>query len=121
MKLAILAAALILPASAPAPDPAPVAQPQAPAEPLPPTRGRQEMPNLLGAGEQNCPSIARQIADANKRPIERRSDARTLDREPMAHAFLAVDRHVGGCRQVTFLRRNVAPETAMPNPAPQKR
>ncbi len=111
MKLTILAAALVLPASAPAghPEPAPNEPPQPSMHlPSPPVNEHFfDMPNALSVGGPNCLPIARQIDIEEKRL--RRSDARRLDREPMAHGFLAVDRQVGGCREVTFLRRNVAP------------
>lgn len=110
MKL-IIAAALVLPIGAAAE--APPAKPEALA-PLNPTRA--DMPNLLGVGRSGCPSIAHQIAEANRSHEERADEARTLDREPAAHLLLAVDRHIDGCRQVTFVRRNVAPGSAMPNP-----
>jgi hypothetical protein len=99
MKLLVIATALILPASAPV-EPA---QPALPARtlPPPPMSGDREMPNAFSAGGPECMPIARQV-DAEKRRL-RRDDARTLDREPMAFGFLAVDRQVGGCREVTFL------------------
>lgn len=120
MKLAIVAAALLLPASAPAkPPPKPATEPaqslpapaERPADPVP----HRAMPNLLSVGAPTCRSIARQVADENKRADNRRGEARTLDREPSAHLLLAVDRQVGGCREVTFLRRNAAPGSVMPD------
>lgn len=112
MKM-IIAAALLLPVSAAAGvGPAEEATP----EPSAVAPDPASMPNLMDTGGPGCPSIARQVADANEELAERRGDIRTLDREPPAHAFLAVDRHVDGCRKVTFLHRNIAPGSVLPNP-----
>lgn len=49
------------------------------------------------ADPAGCRSFAAQVAAA-KRPGGTR-----LDQQPPGYAFLAVDRHVGGCHQVTFV------------------
>jgi hypothetical protein len=99
MKLAILAAALLLPASAPAPD-APPAQAKAPDQ-----LGIQN----AHSDRAGCTPIVQQVAGENR--VYRGT---RLDQQPPAQLLLAVDRQVGGCREVTFLRRNVAPGSSMP-------
>jgi hypothetical protein len=100
MKLAILAAALAIPASVPlaVAQPAPVAR-----NIIPPQPSRQDMPNAYSPGGAGCTSITRQVEMQRDR-VRPREDGRTLDREPLAFGFLAVDRNVGGCREVTFLQ-----------------
>ena len=102
MKLAILTAALLLPASAPAPDAAPPQAAQAE------QRGTHRTPNAH-RDLPGCTPIAQQVAGENRKYRGTR-----LNEQPPAQMLLAVDRHVGGCREVTFLRRNVAPGNAMP-------
>lgn len=99
MKFAILAAALAIPASAPlaAAQPAPAARTV-----MPPQPPRQDMPNAFSPGGPDCNSIARQV-EIQRNRVRPREDGRTLDREPLAFGFLAVDRNVEGCREVTFL------------------
>jgi hypothetical protein len=99
MKLAILAAALLLPASAPAPQ-APPAQAEQPE--------RHRTPNAHG-DRPGCTPIVQQVAGENRKYRGTR-----LDQQPPAQLLLAVDRQVGGCREVTFLRRNIAPGGSMP-------
>jgi len=107
MKL-IMTVALLLPLTAAAPP----AEPAKPA-PVPSARVAADMPNF-SAGRPDCPSFARQIAEETKAWRERALEARTLNREPPAHLLLAVDRHENGCHKLTFVRRNIAPGTAMP-------
>lgn len=64
----------------------------APAEP----RSADRM-NLFGQ-PGHCQPFEAQIAQANKRLGGTR-----LDREPPGHAFLAVDRNVSGCHELTFV------------------
>jgi len=111
MKL-IAAAALLLPITAAAETPPsstvrPV-KPQSVQVPVNPERA--QMPNLLDNGGPGCPSILRQVQGEDRPLVGTR-----LDRQPGAHLLLAVDRHVEGCRKVTFLRRNAAPGSVMPN------
>jgi len=109
MKLVVLAAALLIAG----PPPAEAPEPGRAAAPAPWMPGGSGMPNAF-AQNPACTPILRQVQEENKRREERAGEARTLGREPPAHLLLAVDRHVGGCREVTFLRRNVAPGTSMP-------
>lgn len=104
MKLIVLGALLLTTASAAEP-------PVGTAPPAPPP-APQTMPNLLDKGAAHCRSIPVQIADENKRRAE--LGPRTLDREPRAHLLLAVDRQVNGCREVTFVRRNIGAPPALP-------
>ena len=108
MKLIILAAALLLPASA-TPPPAPSA-PDADRPAFPEPRG-SGMPNAFEL-RSGCLPILQQVQDQAKR--DRTGDSRTLDREPPAALLLAVDRQVNGCREVTFVRRNVSPALETP-------
>ncbi len=112
MKL-IIAAALVLPITAAAEAP-PAAKPQSatPVQLAPPNS-----PDAMNVYRDlpGCRPILRQVQERSKRPDVRGRESRTLDREPAAHLLLAVDRHVGGCREVTFLRRNAAPGSVMPN------
>lgn len=87
MKIALLAAAatLSMTGTAQAPEPAQTQAPRAAARIVSPDRA-------------GCVPIARQVAGADKPP-----PASRLDRQPPAYALLAVDRQVGGCREVTFL------------------
>ncbi|HEY0114508.1 MAG TPA: hypothetical protein VGB54_02195 [Allosphingosinicella sp.] len=108
MKMLLLAAFLLPAASAVQAPP-----PDGFSEPSP---GISRMPNLLDDSGPGCRTIAQQIRDETKRT--RGDHVRTLDREPSAHLLLAVDRQVGGCREVTFVRRNVG---APPGPEPDRR
>ena len=63
------------------------------------------MPNALGSGPGCLPLVVQVAGDKRERPGNR------LDQQPPAQLLLAVDRHVDGCREVTFVRRNVAPAT----------
>jgi hypothetical protein len=104
MKMLVIAA-LMLPltgAAAQGPEQA-QSERTAPAQ-LPPSELTAR--NLLDNGASNCRSYTQQISDVNKRLG---NEARRLNQEPPAHMFLAVDRHVGGCREVTLVRRDVAP------------
>ena len=105
MKLAILAAALLLPASAPAPQTVP-GQTPAPAQAEQPTLNRT--PNAHN-DRPGCTPIVQQVAGE-----DRKYRGTRLNEQPPAQLLLAVDRQVGGCREVTLLRRNVAPGSAMP-------
>lgn len=87
MKFALLATALMLPLAEPAKAPEPV-QPAA-----------SSMPNAMTA-RPGCTPIAQQVAGEDRPPVGSR-----LDRQPPAHLLFAVDRQVGGCREVTFVRR----------------
>jgi hypothetical protein len=111
MKLLVAAAALLVTGAPPAAAPEPNSR-AAPAAPAPdfadPMNVLRERPG--------CRSVLRQVQEQSKRPDIRRGEARTLDREPSAHLLLAVDRQVDGCREVTFVRRNIAPGATMPNP-----
>lgn len=107
MKLAILVALLAVQAgSAPPPAEPEALETRRPSMTLPsfPVDERHSMPNAFSSGP-NCRPIAQQVQDEARR--NRDGDHRTLDREPPASLLLAVDRHVGGCREVTFLRRNI--------------
>jgi hypothetical protein len=111
MKLIIAAAALSIGAAPPAAAP----KPAAPAQPAAPVRAEGSAGDMnIHQDGPGCVSIRRQVQDESKRAETRRGEARTLDREPSAHLLLAVDRQVGGCREVTFLRRNVAPGSTTP-------
>lgn len=99
MKLLVIATFLIMPGSAPV---APAQQAVPARTIMPPSPPRQDMPNAFSTGGPNCASIRRQV-EARRERLRPRDDARTLDREPMAFTFLAVDRSVDGCREVTFL------------------
>lgn len=113
MKLVIVAAALMAAGAPPTAAPAPVVQGQA-APPADPEAFQRDAMNVH-RNMPGCKSILRQVQEEGKSAAGRRTESRTLDREPAAHLLLAVDRHVGGCREVTFLRRNVAPGSAMPD------
>lgn len=91
MKIALLAAAAMLPmtGTAQAPEPAQM-QPQ-------------RTPGLVSPDRAGCVPIARQVAGA-----DRPGSATRLDRQPPAQALLAVDREVGGCREVTLISRERA-------------
>jgi hypothetical protein len=110
MKLLIIATALIMPGSAPV-VPAQQAAPDRalPSVPAPAQPGMREMPNAFDQ-PAGCMPIVQQVQEQAKR--SRENEFRTLDREPPANLLLAVDRQVAGCREVTFLRRDVAPEAA---------
>ena len=92
MKLAILAAALVLAGAKPAPAPEADAPPPVPAEGFDRMNLHREQPG--------CVPIARQVAELGRGG----NRAQRLDRLPPGHAFLAVDRRVNGCREVTLLR-----------------
>jgi hypothetical protein len=105
MKLVIVAAALLVAGAPPATAPQP-----APVEPGPATSVPRPSDGMnFHRGRAGCTPILRQVQEASKRADVRRNEARTLDREPPAHLLLAVDRQVNGCREVTFVRRNIAP------------
>jgi len=73
------------------------------------------MPVVGDEERPGCRSYRRQVADWNKDRAGRLADTRTLDREPAGHAFLAVDRRVGGCPALTFLHgRPPAPDAEKP-------
>jgi hypothetical protein len=102
MKFVILAAALLLPASAPAPEAVPARPEQADAP------DTHRTPNAH-QDQPGCTPILQQVAGE-----DRKYRGTRLNEQPPAQLLAAVDRQVGGCREVTFLRRNVAPGTAMP-------
>lgn len=110
MKLFIAAAALLLAGAPPAAAPQPTAQQQ----PAATDRADVMDPMNIHRDRSDCRSILRQVQEQSKRAEVRQGEVRTLDREPPAHLLLAVDRSVGGCREVTFIRRNIAPGSAMP-------
>lgn len=114
MKLAIVAAALSILGGPPARAPIPATE----AEPAGPDKTFRAAPAARNVHQDRpgCVPILRQVQEESKRSAVRRGEARTLDREPSAHLLLAVDRQVAGCREVTFLRRNAAPGSVMPNP-----
>ena len=115
MKLFILAAALILPTSAPAPAPAPAPE-AAPARPAQAKRpGLHRTPNVH-RDLPGCRPIAQQVAGE-----DRKYRGTRLNEQPPAQLLAAVDRQVDGCREVTFLRRNVAPGSTMPQVGLERR
>jgi len=120
MKLVLLAAAWGIAAAAP---PAAAPAPIAPAEPAAPAKATGFNPTTRNVhlDRPGCVSVLRQVQEQSKHPAVRGSEARTLDLEPPAHLLSAVDRQVGGCREVTFVRRNAARGTNMPNGAPAPR
>ena len=112
MKLLIVAAALSIGAAPPAAAP----QPAAPAQPTAPAQAEGFAPAIPNVHQDRpgCVSIRRQVQEESKRAETRRGESRRLGEEPPAHLFAAVDRQVGGCREVTFLDRNAAPGSPMP-------
>jgi len=120
MKLLLLAFAMASAAGPPAAQPAPgrldVKPAPSPSEfPLPP--GADVMPVVGDEDRPGCRSYRRQVADRNKLRSHRLADIRTLDREPAGHAFLAVDRRVDGCPELTFLHgRAPTPDEEKPRP-----
>ncbi len=118
MKLVIVAALLSIGAAPPAaaPQPAAPAQPTARTEPAAPATadGFAQAARNIHQDGSGCVSIRRQVQEESKRAETRRGESRTLGEEPSAHLFAAVDRQVGGCREVTFLRRNVGPGSTTP-------
>jgi len=104
MKLAIIAAAFLLPASAPAPQTAP-----APAKPAQAERPGLHPARNVHSDRPGCTPIVQQVAGK-----DRKYRGTRLNEQPPAQLLAAVDRQVGGCHEVTFLRRNVAPGSAMP-------
>ena len=131
MKLVIVAAALSIGAAPPAaaPQPTAPAQPAAPTQPTAPTRsaapatadGFATTARNIHQDMPGCVSIRRQVQEESKRAETRRGESRTLGEEPSAHLFAAVDRQVAGCREVTFLRRNVAPGSTTPELGRERR
>ncbi len=93
MKLAILAAALMLPgAGAP---PAPSAAPDGAKPPV--AADRFDRMNLYRE-RPGCRSIPDQVAGE-----DRRYDGTRLDRLPQGRALLAVERQVDGCREAVLV------------------
>ncbi len=111
MKFAILIAVLAVQTGS-APAPAAPEEREAPRRgmtlPSGPLEERYAMPNALKSAP-GCRSIVQQVQEDARR--NRSEDHRTLDQEPPASLLFAVDRHVDGCREVTFLRGNSAPAT----------
>lgn len=107
MKLAILVSVLAMQAAAPGHAPAPAGGEAA-------ARTETVMPNIA-TQPPGCLPLARQVQDEADRRRDR--EMRTLDREPPAHLLRAVDRQVGGCREPTFVHRNIAPAQAFPRGA----
>lgn len=105
MKIALIAAALMLPMTQPA---------EAPQrgfdQPSPMFSTRQLTPDRAG-----CTPIAVQVAgeDRNYRGTR-------LDQQPPAQLLLAVDREVDGCREATIIRRDIGGEPAE-RPEPGRR
>jgi hypothetical protein len=104
MRLALAAILAFSPLAASAAPPVP------PVPPVPAPTAVETRTPLPGHGPMNrfsqskgCRSYGAQIADATKR----RGAAR-LDQLPPGYAFLAVDRHVGGCHDVTFVNEEGA-------------
>lgn len=89
VKIALLAAAALLPmtGTAQAPEPAQT--------PLP-----QQAARLVSPDRAGCVPIARQVAGPDRPPSGTR-----LDQQPPGEMLLAVDREVDGCREVTRLRQ----------------
>lgn len=108
MKLVILVAALAVQAgAAPAPSHPDTREPQRPTMTLPssPEMDRLFATPNLASQPPGCRTIIQQVQAEALR--NRDNEYRTLDREPPASLLLAVDRHVGGCREPTFVRRNI--------------
>lgn len=91
MKRAILAAALMLVGAKPVP--APEADGPAPV----PAESMDRM--NVHRDRSGCVPIDRQVAERSGRDTR----AQRLDRLPPGFAFLAVDRQINGCREVTLL------------------
>jgi len=96
MRLALAAILALSPLAASAGPPAGSAPADAGAAVRTEPRSADRM-NLFGQ-PGHCRSFQAQIAQANKRLGGTR-----LDREPPGHAFLAVDRNVSGCHELTFV------------------
>ena len=92
MKLAILAAALLVPGAS-----APQAQEAGPSSRR--TLERFDRMNVF-PGLPACESIPRQVAG----PRWRNEGATRLDRLPPGQVLLAVERHFDGCREAVLLR-----------------
>jgi hypothetical protein len=131
MKLVIVAAAFSIGAAPPAaaPQPAAPAQAATPARPAAPVRpaapatadGFATTARNIHHDRPGCVSIRRQVQEESKRAETRRGESRTLGEEPSAHLFAAVDRQVAGCREVTFLRRDIAPGPTTPELGRERR
>ena len=91
MKLAILAAALLLPGAS-----APQAGERAP-QTLPPLE-RSDRMNLF-RGLPNCVPIPGPVAG----PLRQDNDSTRLDRLPPGRVLLAVERRIDGCREAVLL------------------
>jgi hypothetical protein len=115
MRLALAAILAFSPLAASAAPPAPPAAAPTAVETRAPLPGLDRMNRF--SQREGCRSYGAQIADATKR-----RGATRLDQLPPGYAFLAVDRHVGGCHDVTFVNdaerlRNVeSMPGASPNP-----
>ena len=69
--------------------------------------GPFKTPNLLGS-EPGCLPLIQQALGEKRAPPGGR-----LDQQPPAQLQLAVDRHVNGCREFTFINRNVGPRSPL--------
>lgn len=106
MKLVILAAALVLPASAPGTRiAAPEQTVDAPARPSP----ERFDANNAHSDRKGCIPIVQQVAGE-----DREYRGTRLDQQPPAQLLLAVDREVNGCREATIIRRDIGPTPAPP-------
>lgn len=87
MKIALLAAAAMLPVTgtAQAPEPARNSAPR-------------QVPGMVSPDRNGCVPIARQISGQDRAPSGTR-----LDQQPKGEVLLAVDRIVNGCREVTLI------------------
>lgn len=115
MKLVILVAALAVQAgSAPAPSQPDPNEQRRPAMTLPSAPGMDRLFNMPNVATQppGCRTILQQVQDEALR--NRDGEFRTLDREPPASLLLAVDRQIDGCREPTFVRRNIGSNERVP-------
>jgi hypothetical protein len=87
MKIVFLAAAFLLPMATPA---------QAPERPA---RAQPADTPIVSPDRPSCTPIRQQVAGEN-----RAYPGTRLDQQPPAQLLYAVDRQVGGCREVTFVR-----------------
>jgi hypothetical protein len=106
MRLLLTAALLAFPATSSAHPPAPTAPATAPSSLPEPSHFDRNNAHREMAG---CTPIVQQVAGPTQRPPGSR-----LDQQPPAKMLLAVDRHVGGCHEVTFVTRRSAPAEPRP-------
>jgi hypothetical protein len=92
MKIALLAAAAMMSVTGTAQAPEPAA-----------TDAPRQAAHVVSPDRAGCVPIARQIAGPDRPAVGPR-----LDQQPPAKALLAVDRQVGGCREVTLINQERA-------------